>query len=106
MRPIAATLTMLTLYAIKYCIVCVVCESLFLGCAQDTEFPGVVARPIGEFASSTEFHYQTLRCNVDLMRIIQLGLTFVDEKGEIADDCPTFQFNFSFDRECVALGTH
>jgi len=27
--------------------------------AMDTEFPGVVARPIGSFKSSSDFHYQT-----------------------------------------------
>jgi CCR4-NOT transcription complex subunit 7/8 len=64
--------------------------------AMDTEFPGVVARPIGSFASHTDYHYQTLRCNVDLLKIIQLGITFSDEKGELADNCPTWQFNFKF----------
>ena len=64
--------------------------------AQDTEFPGVVARPIGSFSSHTDYHYQTLRCNVDLLKIIQLGVTFADENGDLADDCPTFQFNFKF----------
>lgn len=63
---------------------------------QDTEFPGVVARPVGSFASHTDYHYQTLRCNVDLLKIIQLGITFADERGELADDCPTWQFNFKF----------
>ena len=29
---------------------------------QDTEFPGVVARPVGNFKNSGEYHYQTLRC--------------------------------------------
>lgn len=64
--------------------------------AMDTEFPGVVARPVGSFASHTDYHYQTLRCNVDLLKIIQLGITFADERGELADDCPTWQFNFKF----------
>ena len=50
--------------------------------AMDTEFPGVVARPIGEFRSSADYQYQLLRCNVDLLRIIQLGLTFMDEDGQ------------------------
>eukprot|EP00659_Diplonema_papillatum_P011783 gene11783-18167_t len=46
--------------------------------SMDTEFPGVVARPIGSFRSNTEFYYQTLRCNVNLLKIIQLGVTFSD----------------------------
>lgn len=29
--------------------------------AMDTEFPGVVARPVGSFKNSGEYHYQTLR---------------------------------------------
>lgn len=39
---------------------------------QDTEFPGVVARPIGQFTGNADYHYQTLRCNCDLLKIIQL----------------------------------
>lgn len=68
---------------------------------QDTEFPGVVARPIGSFSSHTDYHYQTLRCNVDLLKIIQLGITFANDRGELADDCPTWQFNFKFNLQCV-----
>ncbi|KAL1521605.1 hypothetical protein AB1Y20_021264 [Prymnesium parvum] len=64
--------------------------------SMDTEFPGVVARPIGTFKSSSDFHYQTLRCNVDLLKIIQLGLTFCNEEGELAPGVCTYQFNFKF----------
>lgn len=59
----------------------------------DTEFPGVVAMPIGEFRSVSEYQYQVLRCNVDLLRMIQLGLTFFDERG---NPKATWQFNFRF----------
>ena len=31
-----------------------------------------------------------------MLKIIQLGVTFADEAGELADDCPTWQFNFKF----------
>ncbi|CAH1159353.1 unnamed protein product [Phaedon cochleariae] len=65
--------------------------------AMDTEFPGVVARPIGEFRSSADYQYQMLRCNVDLLRIIQLGLTFLDENGKTPGGAyTTWQFNFKF----------
>lgn len=64
--------------------------------AMDTEFPGVVARPYGTFRSHTDYQYQTLKCNVDLLRIIQLGLTFSDEEGNLHPRC-TWQFHFSFD---------
>ena len=39
----------------------------------DTEFPGVVARPLGEFRSNNEYMYQLLKVNVDMLKIIQLG---------------------------------
>jgi len=64
--------------------------------AMDTEFPGVVARPIGEFRSTADYQYQLLRCNVDLLKIIQLGLTFMDEEGNTAPSFSTWQFNFKF----------
>eukprot|EP00966_Prymnesium_polylepis_P127526 2949632-Prymnesium_polylepis.1 len=70
---------------------------------MDTEFPGVVARPIGTFKSSSDFHYQTLRCNVDLLKIIQLGLTFCNEEGELAPGVCTYQFNFKFSLRWAAV---
>jgi len=63
--------------------------------AMDTEFPGVVARPYGSFRSHTDYQYQTLKCNVDLLRMIQLGITFADEKGNLAEPC-CWQFHFKF----------
>eukprot|EP00270_Netrium_digitus_P022230 TRINITY_DN986_c0_g1_i1.p1 TRINITY_DN986_c0_g1~~TRINITY_DN986_c0_g1_i1.p1 ORF type:complete len:267 (+),score=38.30 TRINITY_DN986_c0_g1_i1:106-801(+) len=64
---------------------------------MDTEFPGVVVRPVGTFKSSAEYHYQTLRANVDMLKLIQLGLTFSDENGNLprlgSHDC-VWQFNF------------
>jgi len=63
--------------------------------AMDTEFPGVVARPIGEFKSASDYQHQLLRCNVDLLKIIQLGLTFMDENGNTPSTF-TYQFNFKF----------
>jgi CCR4-NOT transcription complex subunit 7/8 len=64
--------------------------------AMDTEFPGVVARPIGNFKTPIESQYQTLRCNVDLLNIIQLGLTFADESGNFPPGASTWQFHFKF----------
>lgn len=63
---------------------------------QDTEFPGVVVRPIGEFRSTVDYQYQLLRCNVDLLKIIQLGLTFMNEDGDYPPGTTTWQFNFKF----------
>ncbi|ODV88334.1 hypothetical protein CANCADRAFT_29600 [Tortispora caseinolytica NRRL Y-17796] len=63
--------------------------------ALDAEFPGVVARPIGNFNSTTEYHYQTMRCNIDMMRVLQIGITLSDERGNRPEPC-TWQFNFKF----------
>lgn len=62
---------------------------------QDTEFPGIVARPIGTFRTGSDYHFQTMRCNVDLLKIIQLGLTLADEEGNMPEVC-CWQFNFRF----------
>lgn len=66
--------------------------------AMDTEFPGIVLRPVGNFNSNYDFHYQTLKDNVDMLKLIQLGLTFSDEQGNLPS-CGTdkhciWQFNF------------
>ncbi|KAJ1860508.1 CCR4-NOT core DEDD RNase subunit, partial [Coemansia sp. RSA 2703] len=64
--------------------------------AMDTEFPGVVARPIGQFASTSDYHYQLLRCNVDMLNIIQLGITLMDAQGKAPPGVCSWQFNFKF----------
>ncbi|KAG8740264.1 hypothetical protein FRC12_016065 [Ceratobasidium sp. 428] len=64
--------------------------------SMDTEFPGVVARPIGTFKTSSDYHYQTMRCNVDLLKIIQIGLTLSDADGNMPEGICTWQFNFQF----------
>ena len=51
--------------------------------AMDTEFPGVVARPVGSFRHANSYMYATVRLNVDMLKIIQLGLTLSDEKGNL-----------------------
>lgn len=65
---------------------------------MDTEFPGVIARPMFS-GTVSEAHYQTVRANVDLLRIIQLGLTFSDGNGNYPTGTITYQFNFYFDLE-------
>ncbi|KAF2200597.1 ribonuclease H-like protein [Delitschia confertaspora ATCC 74209] len=51
--------------------------------SMDTEFPGIVARPMGDFQNKASYHYQTVRCNVDLLKIIQLGITLFSVQGDI-----------------------
>ena len=118
--------------------------------AMDTEFPGVVARPVGNFKSSGEFIYQTLRyvweeqprdpvvggpksfkvgaaasylwgtygkyacrCNVDMLKLIQLGLTFTDKEGNLprcGGELAVWQFNFRYSTEinndCMNIFRH
>lgn len=66
--------------------------------AMDTEFPGkVLKRLTGNFKSATELHYQELKDNVDLLQLIQLGLTFSDDDGNLATVSgrpSVWQFNF------------
>ncbi|KAK6139572.1 hypothetical protein DH2020_026682 [Rehmannia glutinosa] len=66
--------------------------------AMDTEFPGIVLRPVGNFKNANDYHYQTLKENVNLLKLIQLGLTFSDGNGNLPT-CGTnksciWQFNF------------
>lgn len=63
-----------------------------------TEFPGILARPIGVFTSTNDYHYQTLRTNCDLLNLIQFGISLSDANGEKPDNIySTWQFNFKFD---------
>jgi len=61
-----------------------------------------VARPIGTFKTSSDYHYQTLRCNVDLLKIIQLGLTFRMSMATSANTS-TWQFNFRVQHYVASL---
>jgi len=77
-------------------------KSLFKWCVsilQDTEFPGIVARPIFKVNDGMEYlnvQYQHIRANVDMLNIIQIGLTLSDEFGNTPIGICTWQFNFKF----------
>jgi len=64
--------------------------------AMDTEFPGIVAKPVGNFSSMDEYKYQLVKCNVDLLKLIQLGITLFDGSGNLPKGVCTWQFNFKF----------
>jgi CCR4-NOT transcription complex subunit 7/8 len=64
--------------------------------AMDTEFPGIVAKPVGNFSSMDEYKYQLVKCNVDLLKMIQLGVTLFDARGNRPPGVCTWQFNFRF----------
>ena len=61
---------------------------------MDTEFPGIV---YGLNQFTTDFYYKSLKTNVDSLKLIQLGITLCNSKGEYPDNCSTWQFNFKFD---------
>lgn len=69
---------------------------------QDTEFPGIVVRPIGNFKTGADYHFQTMRCNVDVLKLIQLGITICDEEGN-SPEISTWQFNFAFNLSYVTI---
>ncbi|RWW09281.1 hypothetical protein GW17_00027238 [Ensete ventricosum] len=67
--------------------------------AMDTEFPGVAIRPLGDFKTVADSNYHVLRANVDLLHLIQLGLTFSDAEGNLPASANggrpvVWQFNF------------
>ncbi|CAI4221820.1 unnamed protein product [Auanema sp. JU1783] len=64
--------------------------------AMDTEFPGVVATPLGTFKSKEDFNYQQVSCNVNMLKLIQVGFALVNEKGELPSTGDVWQFNFNF----------
>ena len=64
--------------------------------SQDTEFPGVVTKPQGDFRTQSEYQYKSLCANVNLLKLIQLGISFYDAKGNVPSHCCSWQFNFKF----------
>ncbi|KAK6886953.1 Poly(A) ribonuclease POP2 [Candida tropicalis] len=62
------------------------------------EIPGIVARPVGTFKSSSDYHFQTLRTNSDLLNLIQLSLCVVKiTKNDVISSSIIWQFNFLYD---------
>ena len=64
---------------------------------MDTEFPGTVFNVNN---MTKDFYFRTLKMNVDVLKLIQLGITLTNEKGEFPKNYPyhTWQFNFEFDK--------
>ena len=64
---------------------------------MDTEFPGTV---FSVENMTEDFYYKGLKKNVDKLKLIQLGITLTNEKGEFPKNYPyhTWQFNLEFDK--------
>ena len=60
---------------------------------MDTEFPGVTVK-LSQY--SNDFYYKSIKANVDELKLIQLGITLCNSKGE-SPAISTWQFNFHFD---------
>ena len=63
---------------------------------MDTEYPGIVYIVQN---LTKDFYYKTLKLNVDSLKLIQLGITLTNSKGEYPKNYPyhTWQFNLEFD---------
>ena len=61
---------------------------------MDTEFPGNVYPCV---SNSRDFYYQYIKLNVDKLKLIQLGITLTNAKGEQPPNTTTWQFNLKFD---------
>ena len=74
---------------------CLLEEYNYIG--MDTEFPGTVfcVQNLSE-----DFYFKTLKLNVDKLKLIQLGITLTNSKGEFPKNYSyhTWQFNFEFDQ--------
>ena len=64
---------------------------------MDTEYPGTVYCVKN---MTKDFYFKTLKMNVDSLKIIQLGITLTNSKGEFPKNYKyhTWQFNFEFDK--------
>jgi CCR4-NOT transcription complex subunit 7/8 len=60
----------------------------------DTEFPGFLSMPSFQMADEQRYYTQSL--NVNLLSIIQIGITLGDESQKLCTPCCTWQFNFRF----------
>ena len=65
---------------------------------MDTEFPGTVFHVEN---MTEDFYYKSLKKNVDKLKLIQLGITLTNDKGEYPNNSPyhTWQFNLEFNKD-------
>lgn len=59
--------------------------------AMDTEFPGIYVQ--GDHITG----YNLIKSNVDILKLIQVGITLADENGICPQPVSTWQFNLRFD---------
>ncbi|TKR75915.1 hypothetical protein L596_017136 [Steinernema carpocapsae] len=66
--------------------------------AMDTEFPGVPFKPhaFQSLKNPQEQMYRMVACNVNRLKVIQIGFAFMNEQGQLPSN-RVWQFNFHFD---------
>ena len=62
---------------------------------------GIAVRLTGTFKNSNNYHYQTIRVNVNELKVIQLGLSLANKDGQVPEGCCTWQFHFNFNVKYV-----
>ena len=72
-------------------------EEDYIYIGMDTEFPGTVFN--SKNYSKKNFYYETLKLNINSLKLIQLGITLRNKKGEYPKKYPyyTWQFNLKFE---------
>ena len=64
----------------------------------------MVESPKGrQIKGKQDFNYQYMRVNVNQLKLIQVGMTFANERGELPPGNDVWQFNFHFDPRTDAI---
>ncbi|KAH9376555.1 hypothetical protein HPB48_008766 [Haemaphysalis longicornis] len=62
----------------------------------DMELPGLLVRPDNRDLEPPLHQFTLVRDFVNMLKLILLGFSLLDENGEPAPDCSTWQFTFKF----------
>ncbi|MES1918430.1 CCR4-NOT transcription complex subunit 8 [Bonamia ostreae] len=65
--------------------------------AINTEYPGIIIRPIQSYQNFNDYRYSVVRNNVNLLKIIEFSLTLFDENGKELEKAANYKFHFKFD---------
>lgn len=71
--------------------------TFFLRRQQNVNGPGLIVRPFGDFLTREDMHYQTMRTNVELTKVLQIALTVADDQSLEQLELPCWCFNFHYD---------
>lgn len=62
--------------------------------SMDTEFPGFYKK---NETGAIQDAYTLIKSNVDILKLIQVGITLSDDQGNMPSPINTWQFNLKFD---------